>query len=265
MPQAISSESHEDYSDRYVVFLDLLGFKAEVERAEQNPAERQRLHDILKLVRDTLCENPSIHMRLTCFSDCIIFSAERTANGLWEIFASVNSLTFNLLQYNVLVRGGLTAGGAHHGKDFVYGTAVNRAYLLESECAKAPITLISSEVFNDAQAYGEPFMEWIAEDAPERYFVHYLRQYAEYRHEPIYSGKVVLDDPANRIIDFVCQRLNTDIGGVLVKAEWLQSYWNRAVASQGVLGTIEAGVQQRYLSHGPTIVVRRIIAQPSQL
>ena len=57
MPQAISSESHEDYSDRYVVFLDLLGFKAEVERAEQNPAERQRLHDILKLVRDTLCEN----------------------------------------------------------------------------------------------------------------------------------------------------------------------------------------------------------------
>lgn len=256
--QRVNFEADDDYTDRYVAFLDLLGFKTQVVSAERDPAKRIRLREILGLVRDTLCEIPSVGMRLTCFSDCIVVSTERTAEGLREIFQSIDILTFNLLQYDVLLRGGLVGGGAHHGKDFVYGTAVTRAWELESQYAKAPITLVSQEIIDDVKTYSEPFEEWLIEDSPQRYFVHYLRRYAEYQREPIYAGKVILDDPGQRVIEFVCQRLNTDTGTILAKAEWLRDYWNRIVAVHGVFGSIEAGMPERHISRGPTTMMRRI-------
>src|ERR1700724_83363 len=62
------------------------------------------------------------------------------------------------------------------------------------------------------------------------------------RHEPIYAGKVILDDPGARIMNFVWQRLDQDTGSILAKSQWLQAYWNATVAVHGVFGFIEAGV-----------------------
>lgn len=260
-----SVDEVHDYKERYVAFLDLLGFKVQVEEAERTPSEWPRLREILALVRDTLCENPALGMHLTWFSDCIVFSADRTEHGLAEMIQSIDMLTFNLLQYDVFVRGGLVAGGAHHGKDFVYGTAVSRAYELESTCAKWPITLVSQEVLDDAKTYGVSFMEWLIEDETGQHFVHYLRRYAEYRHEPRYPGMVIMDDPAQRVIDFICHRLSRDEGSVLEKAQWLAKYWNRTVAVGGVFGQIAQGIVPKNTSRGPTLMVRRIVgsAMPS--
>ena len=44
------------------------------------------------------------------------------------------------------------AGGVHHDQNFVYGSAVNRAYKIESEEAIFPMTLVSNEVLADAKA-----------------------------------------------------------------------------------------------------------------
>jgi hypothetical protein len=250
----------EDYKDRYVAYLDLLGFKAQVESAERDPAEMAKLREILTLMRDTLGENPLIGLRFKYFSDCIAVSAERTAEGLWEMFQSICTLTFNLLQYDVFVRGGLTAGGTYHGVDFFYGTALSRAVMLEKCARNRPITLVSQEVVDDARRYGDGFLEWLIEDSPGDHFIHYLWQYAAYRPTPRLPGTVNLDDPGRRVIDFVCQRLNRDKDTILAKAEWLQGYWNRTVAVGGMLGSIEAGVTERYISEGPTIVFRRMVA-----
>lgn len=254
----LSVDNNHDYRDRYVAFLDILGFRSFVESAESKPKERARLQEVLNLMRDTLCQNPAIDMRFTHFSDCIVISIERTAQGLLEAFQSIDILTFNLLQFDVLLRGGLVAGGAYHGKDFVYGTAVNRAYELESKYALNPIVLVAPEVLEDARSYGHAFSAWLLEDSPGRHFIHYLRQYAEYRPEPVYPGKVILDEPAKRVIDFVCRRLNSSTGSVLAKAEWVREYWNRTVAVHGVLGSIESGVTEHYHSRGPTIMMRRV-------
>ncbi|MES2367276.1 MAG: hypothetical protein V4563_15470 [Pseudomonadota bacterium] len=247
------------YADKYVVFLDLLGFKARVEDADATPQARQELLHVLNIVRDTLCNNDMMGMRLTHFSDCIIFSANRTAEGLWEILQSVNMLTFNLLNYDFLVRGGLAVGGVHHDENFVYGSAVNKAYFIESTEARYPMTLVSNEVLNDIKAYGLQFEEYLMQDSEGRYFVHYLRSYAEYTPLPIYSGKVILDHSGRRVVDFICHRLNTHSDPrVLEKDIWFQNYWNNTVAVLGVFGRIEAGVTERDLNHGPTVMVRRI-------
>lgn len=217
-----------------------------------------KLHQVLALVRDTLVGNPRFGLRLTYFSDCLIVTADRTEHGLVEMFQSVFTVTTNLLQFDVLVRGGLTAGGAYHERDFVYGTAVSRAHLLEERTADNPMTLISDEVVKDAMRYGERHMFWLREDGPRRYFVDYLRWFADYRHTPIYSGKVILDVPAQRIMAFVCRRLRNHTGRVRQKAEWLQAYWNGTVAIHGVFERIELGVTSDDVPGGPTIMYRRI-------
>ena len=245
------------YRDKYVAFVDLLGFKQCVVDADKHPGRRRQLLQMLALVKETLCENPSIGMCLTHFSDCIIVSADRTPKGLFEMLASLDTLTFNLLQHDVPVRGGLAAGGAHHDGNFVYGVAVNDAYSLE-QCAKYPMILVADAVLSDAKANGPQFENWLGYDVDGRPFVHYLRQYAEYDPKVIFAGKVVLDEPAVRTMDFICHRLNTHSGTVLEKAHWFRDYWNRTVAPSGVFGRIEAGVTERVATSGPTIIVRRM-------
>jgi len=243
------------YRDKYVAFVDLLGFKQLVIDADRSPERRLHVLEILDLLRATACENPSIGMRLTQFSDCVILSADRTGRGLAQILASVEWLALNLLQHDVLVRGGLAVGGAHHDAIFVYGVAVNEAHGFE-QCADHPRVIVSDAVESEVRASG--LADALAEDTDGRVFVHYLRQYARYDPSIRLPGTVVLEEPAARMMDFICHRLNTDSGRILEKARWFQAYWNRVVATQGVFGRIEAGVCERVATEGPTIVVWRV-------
>ncbi|MCK9635491.1 MAG: hypothetical protein M0R41_04370 [Methylobacter tundripaludum] len=256
------------YVDKYVAFLDLLGFKSKVNDADTNPEVRKELLNVLDILRDTLCNNDKLGMRFTHFSDCIIFTANRTFEGLWEILESINVLTVNLLNYDFLVRGGLVVGGAHHDENFVYGLAVNKAYEIESKKAVFPMTLVSNEVIDDVKSYGSHLEEFLTQDADGRYFVHYLKSYAEYRGllknslpvYPVYPGEVILEFSGRRIVDFICHRLNTHTNPqVLEKNTWFQNYWNDKVAVKGIFGRIEAGVTERDLGHAPTIIKRRIL------
>jgi hypothetical protein len=221
--------------------------------------ERRRVIEALKLVTNTLSTNPAIDLRFTHFSDCIVLSAERSPHALWEIFQSIELLTFNLLQFDFFVRGGLTVGLTHHSKDFVFGTAVTEAYELESNKASAPLVLLSGAVAQDAMKLGPDFTQWLKQDGPDRYFVNYLMRYAEYTSER-QVGKVILESPAGRIASFVGQRLNNDRDGVLKKAEWFQTYWNDTVATRGTLPRINAGATVAKSEDGPTIIVRRLVA-----
>ena len=252
-----------EYRERYVVFLDLLGFKALVENAEANGEAHERLTESLDRLRETLCNDAAIDMRFTYFSDCIIVTAEHSPRGLWELLTSVSTLTCNLLQNDVLVRGGITLGGTFHNNQFIYGTAVSQAACIEKDHEKGangPLVLLSQEVYEDAKAYGQPFLDWLEEDTPGRYFVHYLRAYAEYHDTSPFPGKQVLDDDAGRIIHFISRRLMEDTGRVLEKAQWFQSYWNRIVAKPGGFSSIENGIVHKRPNGRGSIVIRRIVA-----
>lgn len=252
-----STNAQDSYEEKYVAFLDLLGFKAQVEAAEHDRAAHHKLRTVLQLVHESLCENPRIRFRLNYFSDCIVLSGERTPSGLQEMFQSICLLTSNLMQHDVLIRGGLAAGRIHHSRDFLYGSAFNRAYKLESEVAHHPMVLLSEEVLEHAKNYGPQHMNFLAEQ-DGRWFIHFLLQYQVYRPTPIFAGKVILDRPAARIINFICQRLNNDTGAVRAKAEWIRAYWNETVAKYGIFEPIEEGVAPRDDLGGPTIAVRRI-------
>jgi hypothetical protein len=62
---------------------------------------------------------------------------------LWGIFRAIGTLIRNLLQFNVFVRGAITRGGAPHSQQYVYGTAVSRAAVLEKNAAKGPLPSVA--------------------------------------------------------------------------------------------------------------------------
>ena len=180
-------------------------------------------------------------------------------HALWQLFQSVELLTCNLLQYDILLRGGLTIGPTHHSRDFVFGTAVTEAYELECKLAVNPLVLLSSAVLQEVEALGPEFKQLLKEDGPDRFFIHYLMCYAEYS-SSMEVGKVVLTYPAQRIAYFIGKRLKNDQDGVHKKAEWFQRYWNDAVAARGVLPRIELDSQSTLPANSLTIIKRRLIA-----
>jgi len=257
--EIIDSDLVNDYRTKYVAFLDLLGFRALVKRSGLDVLERHRLVEALKLVRDTLCEDPSIDFRFTYFSDCIVLSAEHSNRALWQIFQAIEVLTCNLLQYDILVRGGLAVGPAHHSKDFVFGTAVTEAYELECKQAVNPLVLLSPTVVQEVEVLGSDFKQWLREDGTDRFYIHYLMRYAEYS-SSVEVGKVILTYPAQRIAYFIGKRLSDDQDGVLKKAEWFQRFWNETVAVRDVLPRIELHSQLTLPANSLTIIKRRLIA-----
>jgi hypothetical protein len=255
----IDTDLVNDYPTKYVVFLDLLGFSDLVKRSGADVLERRRLVEALKLLRDTLCENRATGFRFTYFSDCVVISAEHTPAALWQIFQSVEILTCNLLQYDILVRGGLTVGPTHHSVDFVFGTAVIQAHELECKFAVNPLVLLSPAVVAEVEALGPEFKQWLREDGQDRFFVHYLMRYVDYSSSRR-VGEVVLTYPAERIAYFIGQRLRNDQDSVLKKAEWFREYWNSAVAAQRVLPRIDADSQLTLPPNSITIIKRRLVA-----
>jgi hypothetical protein len=264
--QTTQSNHADEYRERYVALLDLLGFKELVKNAETNQSEHENLIQSLNRLRDTLCNHPAIDMRFSFFSDTIIVTAEHSPQGLWQLLTSICTLTRNLLQNNVLVRGGMTRGRTLHNEQFVYGTAVSRAAIKEKEEAKNPLTLLSSEVYEDAKANGQQFLDFLEEDEdkPGSFFVHYLLDYAEYDNRPRPPGTVILDDDAARIVHFISRRLQEHIGGVLEKAQWFQSYWNCTVARPGGFAAIQSGIVPECPKGPRTIIARRLVASGNE-
>jgi len=144
--------SVDPYREKYVTFIDLLGFSQLVNSDDLDNEKRRDVIKILGHLRDSLCENQTIGVRLRQFSDCIVISADRTPAGLREMLASILCLTFNLLQSDVLLRGGLAVGGIHHDDTLLFGVGLNEAYQLEHCKALHPRIVVDDKVLADIKA-----------------------------------------------------------------------------------------------------------------
>jgi len=254
------------YEDKYVLFLDMLGFQALVDRTRGDEAARRTVHGIVDLFRTTLCPNPTIDLRFTQFSDCIVASAAPTREGLWELVRCIDTLMCNMLQHDILCRGGLSRGEIVHDDAFVYGPAMNAAYRLESRDADVPIVLLEPRVAEEFVELGPDFLQWMESDGiwpngSPRFFVDYLLTYRVYDGVPR-AGQVEYRMSADRIRFLMSRRLSVPATDVRVRDKeiWFQHYWNRMIQIRKILGditdeTFELGAHVR-----PTIIKRMMLA-----
>lgn len=189
------------YHTRYVLYLDILGFREIVNNIEADGVNgRELLDTVLKIINDFILEkeitNNTSEMqgdkpRYTQFSDCLVISTANNAVGLKSILTRVMDLPMRLMQKGVFVRGAVVKGLLLHNRDHLLGSGLIKAYEMESRLAKYPRVLISRDVYDDAATLVEESMsQWLGDicrrDADGLYFV-----------APFYANTAPSPDPVN--------------------------------------------------------------------
>lgn len=157
-----------DFEDKFVAFIDILGFKSMVEASEAGTG--RSVEDLIGLMRDlgtaqskaelqahgpTICPESrriaqDVGFELTQASDCAIISTELSPAGLISMLNHCWISAMALLRKGVLIRGYITRGRIHHCGATVLGTGYHSAYKREQG-----VTAFRIEV----DEVGTPFIE----------------------------------------------------------------------------------------------------------
>jgi hypothetical protein len=161
-------KSYNEYEQRYVAFIDILGFKELIKRSEkEEPNENEnRPHAVSAIFNALNFDLSSINatykkislgtespdLRLNTFSDFVVISSKPTPGGLDALVFAVWFVVTEWLSKGYISRGGISRGkvvhrGYEEGKSpIVFGPAFVSAYTLEQEIADYPRVVLSKEV-----------------------------------------------------------------------------------------------------------------------
>ncbi len=157
-----------EFKEKFIGFVDILGFKNLVEAAERGTG--MPLREILGLVKElgtsedrmefikygpTTCPGSKyvqrdLDFRLTQISDCVVVSVEVSPAGVINLVKHCWGAVIKLLAKGVMCRGYITRGSVYHTDTQVIGTGYQEAY--SKECL---VTAFRRE----ADERGTPFVE----------------------------------------------------------------------------------------------------------
>lgn len=148
------------YEERYVAFIDILGFKNIVNNTYTIPAEFNRLEQALKHIESLKNDNYRdpygknwLGMEFTMFSDSIVISYPASGYGnAFHILMEIAFICLDMLDMGYIFRGGITVGALIHKGDICYGPAMNSAVELEKR-AKYPRIIIERAVLEKGVQY----------------------------------------------------------------------------------------------------------------
>lgn len=140
-PDKTMKKDTAQYENRYVLFVDILGFKNMIESGEWAP---QAIVSALRKAQRT-AEEDGERIRTSQFSDSIIMSVPADEQGLLSITGAAFFLAIELVQHRVLLRGGISKGLIYHQGSLCFGPAVISAYALEQQ-AKYPRVVLEKDL-----------------------------------------------------------------------------------------------------------------------
>lgn len=143
------------YEERYVAFIDLLGFANIVRQTETDSAPNRydALVKSLTGIGSRIDADVDIgdNFRFQTFSDSIVMSSNVESMGLLHILDATSRLFISLLTEGLLMRGAIAKGKLHHDEEIMFGPAFLRAYDIEGRVAKYPRVILSPEVHEDVK------------------------------------------------------------------------------------------------------------------
>lgn len=178
------------YERRIIGFIDILGFGQLVLDSEDDSAKFDLIKSVLEKINsvDDIYGSPEDffahsnyaylsptakkemdefyesmkaaagpkRVRITTFSDSIVFSCAADSEGLSDFRYFLTKLLVYTSPFKLLIRGGITCGSLVHTDELIFGPAMNNAYYLESKIANYP-RIVVGEKF-------EEFIEELGED-----------------------------------------------------------------------------------------------------
>lgn len=159
------------YEDKFIAYVDILGFKELVERSEKGGDNAPTVEYILELTGKfgsskeedfdrygpTTCpcaphNARNLNFRATQISDCVVVSAEASPAGLINLVYHCYKIAFRFLKVGHTCRGYITRGNIYHTDAQFFGTGYQQAYDHES---KGKVLIFQREAADE----GTPFIE----------------------------------------------------------------------------------------------------------
>jgi len=243
------------YEERYIAFIDILGFSSLVDRAEEDAnllerlvsvLEEQGMYSALGASMDTSGANDpqgffQNMFRISTFSDNIVISTKNNLIGLGLITTLSTTICNRLLHQGVFTRGAISKGKLIHTNTIVLGNGLISAYNLEKSAAIYPRILIDEIIVHDMDALanqgGSPDLRRQDFDGlwhlhifhPSILELNFHTSKSEYsalnNHDYMALGRQEIENAF---------RSNTDNLAVKAKIGWLARYFNEYAVSFGL-------------------------------
>ena len=234
------SKKINDYEERIVLFLDILGFTKLVEDSVRNEERFRKIQTSIRVIRHTFNITQKTKDRtITQFSDSLIVSFKNTEKGevaflLWK----TNELLQKLIVKGIVCRGGIAKGKLIHNDVFVFGPAFLEAYRLESKIAIFPRVIIADEsiMVTGVENYGfHPALDQKYEkseidsllklDFDGFYYVDY------FNFKTIMEMSIKDKTYVNKLRELIIERLNSNKNNLYVtqKYQWMKNKFNEVV------------------------------------
>lgn len=152
---------NKQYTECYIAFLDMLGFKKLIEKSSCEiilsifEQIKKPYESALILGNETLVDQETIDaLKIKVMSDSICFYIDKSMpNALLTLLLSCIAFQFHLLKFQdpILLRGAVVRGELYAFDDIMFGPGLTKAYLMEEHNAKFPRIIVTNEVLEDAR------------------------------------------------------------------------------------------------------------------
>ncbi len=151
------------YEERYVAFIDILGFSSLVNRAEEDSKllkrlasalEEQGMYSELEAITEKLGSNEpkgffKNMFRVSTFSDNIVFSTKNNVIGLGLITLLSTIICIRLIYQGLFTRGAIAKGKLIHTNTIILGAGLIRSHELEKNAAIYPRILLDEIIVHE--------------------------------------------------------------------------------------------------------------------
>jgi hypothetical protein len=143
------------YEERYLAFIDVLGFSEIIKKTRNQPELISVVHEALVGITKTAMSSRSsiLGIQASSFSDNVVISLPPSGPGLFHLFGLINNFSQELLGLGMLFRGAIAKGAALHTEHVIFGPALVEAYNLETKVSLHPRVMLSDPVLEDAKSY----------------------------------------------------------------------------------------------------------------
>jgi hypothetical protein len=226
-----------EYSEKFVAFIDILGFKKLI----LNSDHRKSLENIriisesFEVFRRNLNANGIIDFTAKYFSDniCISSSIDKVGIAINYLIHALAEFQLFLALKNIFIRGGLSIGSHYQNENIIFSKGLIHAYLMEKEKAIFPRILIDNRLLKTlSRSLLEPThkLQFIYyEETDELGFIDYLAAAG------LPGGPIVeLDEKFNlhkNAIQYQLEHCKDDLH-TLDKYVWLSQYHNFKLCEQ---------------------------------
>lgn len=195
--------NRHSYEDRYVAFIDILGFRKKI-LEEDNADNIKNILEVFNKVKQENYDkhkinNLSIGVEVSLFSDSLIISypiKDSFTDNLFYLIMDIMFIQINLAFKGVFVRGAITKGKLYHDKDICFGEALLEAENLEKS-AIYPRVIVVDEVLiqaiknnveinkrysphNDYESEARDFYGILKKDIDGIWYVNFISQSQEF-------------------------------------------------------------------------------------